>query len=322
VVVESPETKEPVEVQSEATKILESVPQCSHPEKKVEAVEVVSEEIILPTAGSSLCDTPPAVMEVTKAAVADVTKESPLDVPIENPPLRPKKSDLDEFEDFLETIDKDLIGDISPQSLSVARPNGNPGVGLEGEPNTAEKKSSEPLLQENKELKKQVHLPPLPSLTFSAPQVHSLRKIFHDKTLRFNQLQRELTSLRLTLQPQSKHQANRSTSLFHVNHEENTDEFLSKFDEFQKSSSRHSRRNQGGGIFDDHSEPPVHRSFRKSEQVDELESNLFCVPSDDFEEEDASSPELNSRLKEEVPCLLSLRMLTPPAGRLLHSEHL
>jgi hypothetical protein len=169
VVVESPETKEPVEVQSEATKILESVPQCSHPEKKVEAVEVVSEEIILPTAGSSLCDTPPAVMEVTKAAVADVTKESPLDVPIENPPLRPKKSDLDEFEDFLETIDKDLIGDISPQSLSVARPNGNPGVGLEGEPNTAEKKSSEPLLQENKELKKQVYLLPLPSLTFSRP---------------------------------------------------------------------------------------------------------------------------------------------------------
>jgi hypothetical protein len=172
VVVESPETKEPVEVQSEATKIVvdhESVPQCSHPEKKVEAVEVVSEEIILPTAGSSLCDTPPAVMEVPEPEVSDVTEESPLDVPTENPPLRPKKSDLDEFEDFLETIDKDLIGDISPQSLSVARPNGNPGVGLEGEPNTAEKKSSEPLLQENKELKKQVYLLPLPSLTFSRP---------------------------------------------------------------------------------------------------------------------------------------------------------
>jgi hypothetical protein len=180
-------------------------------------------------------------------------------------------------------------------------------------------------------------------------QVQSLRKIFHDKTLRFNQLQRELTSLRLSLQPQSKHQANRSASLFHVSHEgeENTDEFLSKFDEFQKTSSRHSRRNQGGGIFDDHSELPtassaagVHRNFRKSEPVDVLESNLFCVPSEDFDEEDASSPELNSRLKEEVPSLtvpphrlflsdlvalltvLFCAVLSPFAGGVPHTEHL
>jgi hypothetical protein len=81
-----------------------------------------------------------------------------LDIPEEAPTLRPKRSDLDEFEDFLETIDKDLVGDFRSSSLSISATRPTDGKGVPSPPLHPELQtaSSEAMAQENKELKNQV----------------------------------------------------------------------------------------------------------------------------------------------------------------------
>jgi hypothetical protein len=267
------------------------------------SVEPVAADLVSPTPDSSAAvdDLPIAAAIPSPPTDADPSL-STLDLPDEAPTLQPNRSDLDEFEDFLETIDKDLVGDFRAPSLSVSAA-GDP---VPSPTLRAAQTSSDAIVQENKDLKS---------------QVHSLRKIFHDKTQRFNQLQRELTSLRLSLQPQSKSQA-RSASLFHVKRgeeEDNTDEFLSKFDEFQKTSSRQGRRLQSGNMFDDQTESQPQRSFRKSEKNNSLEGDLFYLPSEQGEEQEYNSSELNSQLKEQVPSLPLARPHPPQIVSLTQS---